>query len=118
MKEQRWQDWINVLLGAWLVLSPFFGIGGTSDVAALNSYLAGAAVAIFAIAALTRPQMWEEYTNIVLGVWLILAPFVLGFTNQAAPMWNQIIVGILIGGAALAVTLEKTTPPTAGQGHA
>jgi len=117
MKEQRWQDWINVLLGAWLVLTPFFGIGGIGDVAAINSYLTGAAVAIFAIAALSRPQMWEEYINMVLGLWLILAPFALGFTNLAGPMWNQIIVGLLIGGAALGVTLQKTTPPTAGQGH-
>jgi len=116
MKKQRWQDWTNVLLGAYLVLAPFFGIGATGDVAAINSYLTGTAVAIFAIAALARPQLWEEYTNMVLGLWLIAAPFVLGFTNLAGPMWNQIIVGLLIGGAALAVTLEKSVPME-GSGH-
>ncbi len=123
MKEQRWQDWINVLLGAWLILAPFLGIGGISDVAAINSYLTGTAVAIFAIAALVRPQVWEEYTNMVLGLWLILAPFALGFTNLAGPFWNQVIVGLLIGGTALGVTMQKSTPPTstpptAGHGHA
>ncbi len=117
MNEKRWQDYTNILLGVWLVLTPLFGIGAVSDVAAINSYLTGAAVAIFAIAALARPQMWEEYINLVLGLWLILAPFALGFTNLAAPMWNQIIVGLLIGGAALLVTLQKSTPPTAGHGH-
>ncbi len=116
MKETRWQDSTNVLLGGWLILAPFFGIGVTGDIAAINSYLTGTAVAIFAITALVRPQMWEEYTNLVLGFWLIIAPFVLGFTNLVGPMYNQIIVGLLIGGVALAVTLEKT-PPTAGHGH-
>jgi len=117
MKEQRWQDWTVVLLGAWLVLAPLFGIGAISDVAAINSYLIGTVVVIFGIAALVRPQLWEEYVNLALGIWLIIAPFALGFTNQAGPMWNQIIVGLLIGGAALAVTMQKSTP-TAGHGHA
>ncbi|GMR07071.1 MAG: SPW repeat protein [Gammaproteobacteria bacterium] len=116
MKELRWQDWAIVLLGVWLVLSPVFGIGVVNDVAAFNSYLTGTAVAIFASVALARPQLWEEYTNLFLGLWLIIAPFFLGFSNQTGPMWNQIIVGLLIGGTALAVTLQKTTP-TAGHGH-
>jgi len=116
MREQRWQDWTNLLLGAYLVLAPFFGIGAVNDVAAINSYLTGTAVAIFAIAALARRQLWEEYTNLVLGLWLIVAPFALGFTNLAGPMWNQIVVGVLVGGAALGATLQKSTPTT-GQGH-
>ena len=121
MNKQRWQDWTNVLLGVWLVLAPFSGIGVAGDVAAINSYLTGAAVAIFAIAALARPQMWEEYTNLVLGLWLIVAPFALGFTDLAGPMWNQITVGLLVGGVALAATLKKSTPMEEhghGHGHA
>lgn len=117
MKKQRWQDWTNVLLGVWLALAPFSGVGVTGDVAAINSYLTGTAVAIFAIAALARPQMWEEYTNMVLGLWLIAAPFALGFTNLAGPMWNQIIVGLLVGGAALAATLQKSMPTAGHGGH-
>ena len=117
MNKQRWQDWTNVLLGVWLVLAPFSGVGVVGDVAAINSYLTGTAVAIFAIAALARPQLWEEYTNLVLGLWLIAAPFALGFTNLAGSMWNQITVGLLIGGAALAATLQKSAPMAGHGGH-
>lgn len=99
--RQRWQDWANLVLGIWLVLAPFFGVGMTGNVAAWNSYLLGVLVAIFAAAALARPQQWEEWTNLVLGAWLIVAPFALGFTDQAGPTWNQIIVGLLIGADAL-----------------
>lgn len=97
----RWQDWFNLVLGAWLIVAPFVGIGVTGDVAAWNSYVAGAAVAIFALAAIARPQLWEEWVNLVIGLWLILAPFALGFTDQTAPMWNQIVIGLLIGADAL-----------------
>jgi len=116
MREQHWQDGTSLLLGAWLVLSPFFGIGAIGDVAAINSYLTGTAVVIFSIVALARPQLWEEYSNLVLGLWLIAAPFALGFTNLVGPMWNQIIVGLLVGGPALAATLQKSAP-MAGHGH-
>ncbi len=99
----------------YLVLAPFF-IGTVNDAAAINSYLTGTAVAIFAIAALARPQMWQEVTNMILGLWLIVAPFALGFTGLAVPAYNQMIVGILIGGVALTVTMQKSTPATTGHG--
>lgn len=99
--EQRWQDWVNIVLGGWLILAPFIGIGVNHDIAAWNSYVAGAVVAIFTIAALARPQLWEEWLNLIVGLWLIAAPFVLGYTQQTGPMWNQIIVGLLIGADAL-----------------
>ena len=109
MKEQRWQDWTIAVLGAWLVFSPLVGIGAISDVAAINSYLTGTAVAIFGIAALVRPQMWEEYVALILGFWLVVAPFVLGFTTLGGPVLNQIIIGLLVGGIALTVTMHKST---------
>ena len=34
--------------------------------------------------------------NVVAGVWLIAAPFVLGFTEVADEMWNHIIVGLCV----------------------
>jgi hypothetical protein len=100
----RWQDWFNLVLGVWLILAPFVGIG----VAAWNSYVMGAGVAVFAFIAILRPQSWEEWVNLVLGVWLIAAPSVLGFTDQTAPMWNQIIVGVLVGADAVWAALQYT----------
>jgi len=117
MKEQRWQDWSVIVLGTWLVFSPFAGIGAANDAAAINSYLIGAAVLVFAFTALISPAIWQEYTNLLLGFWLIIAPFTLGFTTQLGPMWNQIFVGLLIGGAALAVILQKSAESHGPEGH-
>jgi len=96
-RGRRWQDWVNLVLGVWLFISPFIGIGVHNDIAAANSYVAGVVVAVFAIAAIARPQLWEEWLNLIVGIWLIIAPFALHFTTQAGPTWNQIIVGLLIG---------------------
>ena len=104
---QRWQDWFNLVLGGWLLLTPLFGVGTPTDIAAWNAYLGGGLVAILAIWALTRPEMWEEWVNLILGLWLIAAPFALGFSNQPGPMWNHIIVGLLIGIDAAWVVAQR-----------
>lgn len=51
--------------------------------------------------------MWEEWVNVVLGVWLILSPWILGFSGMTNAMWNAVIVGLLVGVLALSVTREK-----------
>lgn len=39
---------------------------------------------------------WLNVVNIVAGIWLIISPFVLGFTTNTAAMWNAIILGIIV----------------------
>ena len=34
--------------------------------------------------------------NILAGIWLILASFVLGYAAVAAAMWNEIVVGVVV----------------------
>ena len=94
--QGRWQDYVNLALGVWLIVAPWIGVGVHNDLAAWNSYIAGLVVAIFSIAAIARAQLWEEWLNLVIGLWLILAPFVLYFTAQPGPTWNHIIVGVVI----------------------
>ena len=117
MKQKRWQDWTNVLLGAWLVLAPVIGIGVASDAAVINSFVIGAAVALFAFAAIRHAAPWKEYTNLALGLWLIIPPFAFGFTNLAGLTFNQIIVGLLVGGVAFAAVLQTATTARHGTGH-
>lgn len=106
--ERRWQDWANVVLGIWLIVSPFIlGYTDTGTLAAPHSYAIGIAVAIFAFAALYRFYRWEEGVNLALGLWLIAAPFVLNFSNVGPALWNHVIVGILIGIDSLLVLMQR-----------
>ena len=99
MKSQRWQDWVMLVLGAWLFFSPFWmaGYASTGSAAAWNSYILGALVAIFAVAALGTGQRWEEWLELAFAAWVIISPFILGFyASENGAAWNQITVGILI----------------------
>lgn len=43
---------------------------------------------------------WQDFTEIVIGLWLISSPLVLGFDSERAALWNAIFVGTAITGAA------------------
>jgi hypothetical protein len=109
----RWTSGVNVVAGLWLIIAPFV-LGYDQIQAALwNDVLVGIVVAGLAVARLARPLMSPSlsWINAVLGLWLILAPFVLGYGGAVevealatagpvggaqAAMWNDIIVGVIV----------------------
>jgi hypothetical protein len=106
---------INLVAGMWLILSPF--LLGYSQGAMANSVLIGIAVAIIAIIrlAMTR-DAWTGWLVAAIGLWLIIAPFVFGFTEPAV-LWNEIIVGIIIAGLSLWRGIATTPLHTPHQQH-
>lgn len=38
--------------------------------------------------------MWQNWVNVILGIWLIIAPFIFNF--DVAARWNSVIVGIVV----------------------
>ncbi|MBE3574345.1 MAG: SPW repeat protein [Firmicutes bacterium] len=40
--------------------------------------------------------MWQGWVNLVLGIYLAVSPWIVGFSTQAAAMWNNLIVGIVV----------------------
>ena len=100
--NKHWQDWIILAFGVWLLCSPwwlqyFTGRPYTDQTAASwNSILFGLTVVFFAIWALTLPQKWEEWINLVLGLWLIASPWALGFDTYTIAMVNMVVVGGII----------------------
>jgi hypothetical protein len=100
--QQRWQDWVGLVLGIVLVLSPW--LVGFADMmaAAASAWVIGiAAVILFGVSLWKPEQQRLEWANLVLAVLLILSPFVLGFAGMAGAAWTHWILGSLIGGDAI-----------------
>src|SRR5262245_47134573 len=102
--SNRWQDWVNLLLGAWLFISPWVlgfaktgaeGGGGHSS-ASTNAWIFGVIVIILSIAALAKALPWEEWLNLLAGLWLFISPWALGYSGTSTALWNALIVGALI----------------------
>ena len=50
------------------------------------------------------PAQWANWVNLGIGVWMILAPFLLGYADLIPALWNDIVVGALIAAAAFLAT--------------
>jgi hypothetical protein len=106
---------LNVVAGAWLIISPW-AIGYAEVVAATwNNVVIGALVVIFAGIRLMFPDRYPGFSwiNAVLGVWLIVAPWVFQFGELArGAVWNDTLVGIAIAiiaaGSALSTVRHRT----------
>lgn len=51
--------------------------------------------------------MWQLWTLVVLGIWLIVSPFILGYSNVANALWNNIVIGIAVAVIAYWGTIGK-----------
>lgn len=85
---------INLILGAWLIVSAWFL--NYSSGAIWNQEILGIIVIVFSLIRIFAPaQQWSSFINGLAGVWLIISPFIFGF-SYAAVYWNDIIVGIIV----------------------
>lgn len=102
--ENRTEDTVlnalNALLGVALLMTPWYFDLGSETAAARNAFISGAAIAVIAVLALSKSYDWEEYINLAIGLWVSIAPWVLGFAEAGAPMWVHVVIGLAV--AALA----------------
>jgi hypothetical protein len=96
MREKRWQDWLNLLIGIWLFISPWvMGFAGSGTGADWNAWIIGVAIVVFSAIAVSLPQAWEEVINILLGIWMVISSWVIGVTIRAVET-KFVIVGLLV----------------------
>lgn len=100
-----WQDTLNFLLGAGLFISPWLLGFGAEQPAAFNAYVVGAIIAVMALMALFAFQAWEEWVSGLLGAWLVISPWVLGFSGSSTTTLTHVGVGI----AAIVLAIWSTT---------
>ena len=100
MTEQRWQDAVLVFIGGWVLLSPWiipYVLGSSvTGAVAWSHYITGLMIAATGIVAFGAYQIWEEWVNILLGLWLLISPWVLNFTHVTVFTWNAVAAGAIV----------------------
>jgi hypothetical protein len=100
----QWKDSANLVMGLCMAISPWVLSYAGAATPAWNAHIVGVIIAVAALAALTAFQQWEEWVNAALGAWLIISPFILGFSALGAALWNHLVVGTLVLALAAAAT--------------
>lgn len=97
MKQvKHWQDPVNAALGACLVLSPW-AAGFSGDlVPTANAVIVGVVLVAAALGAMLVPRAWEEWTEALLGLWLTVSPWSLGFSPNATARSVMLIAGVAV----------------------
>ena len=98
---KHWQDLVSLLVGAWLIASPWILDFHAPLTAVGNSVAIGAVMVAFALGALFVPEAWEEWSELVLGLWLIASPWVLEFAQVQPALQNALFCGIVVSVLAL-----------------
>ena len=75
-----------------------------------NAFASGAVIVALSIAALAAFAVWEECLDLIIGLWLIVSPWLLKFQGTRA-MRVDIAVGIIVAALA-AIKLWTTQMPT------
>jgi SPW repeat len=76
-------DLYNLVLAAVLFASPWvFAL--TNGTGKWDLRASSAAIAAISLVALVAYANWEEWINLLLGVWLMVSPWVLGFAHTRA----------------------------------
>jgi hypothetical protein len=113
-QQVKTAGWINVILGVWLIVSPFLlGFSGTT--LSRSNVVFGIIIAALSLLEVSMPSdsAWAGWLNAIFGVWILISPFVLGFATMGA-LWNGIILGIVV--AVLAIW-AATSSSTSSSGH-
>ena len=87
-------DVVNLFLGTILFFSPWLfslSAGAPRQIASII----GLFIAVLSIAALAAFAVWEEWVNLIAGLCLIVAPWLLSFEDSNAAMVD-VAIGIVV----------------------
>ncbi|WP_439922693.1 SPW repeat domain-containing protein [Nitrobacter sp. JJSN] len=90
---QHWQDVAGLLLGVWLILSPF--ALGSAGAATWITIVLGLCAILFAVEGFVIPSYLEEWGEVLLGLALLVAPWAIGYESVSATV-SSMVSGMLV----------------------
>ena len=87
-------DVYNLALGAFLFVAPWL-FSYVHEAARVDDWVASAIAVAISLAALLAFAEWQEWAGLVVGLWVLVSPWLLGFQHAKAMPVN-VGVGLLI----------------------
>jgi hypothetical protein len=99
--HRAWEDWASMGLGLLAVLSPWLAQTPDHQAATVNAMTVGALVIFIGALELQFIRRWEEWCEFALGAWLVISPWVLGYSGLGTLTAMHVILGVLVAALAL-----------------
>jgi SPW repeat len=98
----RLQDQLEIVVGLWLCISPWaLGYTDPLQAAGWSAIVVGIGVLLFSFEDLVLPSEIEEWVELVLGLALMISPWLWGYSDSVPATLNAVISGFLISGIAV-----------------
>ena len=98
--HRSWEDWVSILLGLLIGLSPWLsGQLGSQHIhnTMFNAVIVGAMVFVLGQYEAADLHRWQEGGQIVLGSWLVASPFIFGYSaNGTLRFWHFVLGAIVV----------------------
>lgn len=104
-------DVYNLFLAAVLFISPWL-FKVTNSQGKIDLWITSAIIVVLSLAAIIAYRDWEEWLNVLMGVWLVVSPWLLGFPHTRAMYLSIGFGGVIVLLALLDLFLhyEKRHP--------
>lgn len=100
--HRSWEDWLGMLVGVLIGLSPWLSGQMGSQAMMFNAIVVGAMVFVLGELEAADLHRWQEGSEIVLGSWLAASPFIFGYsTNGTLRFWHFVLGTIVVTLAVL-----------------
>lgn len=87
-------EWTNLIVGIGLFGAPV--VFAEPRVAVWNAAIVGALIATWSAITLYRYKVWAEWSNLALGAWAMLAPFLFKFGSAQPATSIHVIAGLWV----------------------
>lgn len=88
-----WNLWLSTMVGAWLMAAPT--LVGLAGPVADSTHIVGALVVTFSVVAFAEPARLVRVPNILLGAWLLLAPWIFD-SGLEGWLWISVASGLAL----------------------
>ena len=93
-------DLIKLIVASLLFATPWALGYSQSAQAAYVAWISAAMIAAVSITALVRFAKWEEWVNLALGVWLVLAPLIMNVSQIEMARVSYVFAGVFVAVSA------------------
>jgi hypothetical protein len=93
--HRPWEDWLLLALGLLICFSPSLAESGYNGAPAVSAVIAGFIIIFVAQLEIVALSRWEEIINLICGAWILVAPFILGYSGNLR-LWHFGLGGLVV----------------------
>jgi dolichyl-phosphate-mannose--protein O-mannosyl transferase len=94
--HRTWEDWIGIVLGVLIVISPWMAHAVDSQFVVMNAVIVGVLVLSLAGMEIVVLRASEEWLELASGLWLTASPFVFGYASSGELRYWHFVLGALV----------------------